>query len=343
MADKQTEEKEEKTKIRHTITAEETFTLAKDVFDIRTFLKNVYANRAVIARRIHIVTLVVSFIFTVLYSAFIVFSGLTKRLSLGADITLYVLLGLYGVMAITLVIVGICGSHAKTKDVRKFSNALKFFRLAVRILSLAVSLAAIIFAVSDGKDGASSLAVQILVISFSIITFIVQLLPLLFGGTGKFVRWLLSPVKVKRRFAAVILEWYELIVTGSAQDGPAKKVSKKYFDEIGILIDNYLVPELGKKYITAIKPANLLTLVENCDDEQKPILEGLLKNVFAYAADCGYVVFDPCRDLNFEGSVEEEEKKKKTMKDRFLNVGKRIGKSMLDKYIVASSTDDDDD
>ena len=50
-------EKEEKVNIRHTITAEETFTLAKDVFDIRCFIKNVYANRAVIARRLNIISL----------------------------------------------------------------------------------------------------------------------------------------------------------------------------------------------------------------------------------------------------------------------------------------------
>ena len=45
---------EEKVSVRHTINAEETFTLAKDVFDIRCLIKNVYNNRAVIARRINI-------------------------------------------------------------------------------------------------------------------------------------------------------------------------------------------------------------------------------------------------------------------------------------------------
>lgn len=38
------EENKERVNIRHTISAEETFTLAKDVFDIRCFIKNVYAN-----------------------------------------------------------------------------------------------------------------------------------------------------------------------------------------------------------------------------------------------------------------------------------------------------------
>ena len=59
--DRQTEE--EVVNVRHTITAEETFTLAKDVFDLRCFIKNVYANRAVIARRLNILTLTVSTVF----------------------------------------------------------------------------------------------------------------------------------------------------------------------------------------------------------------------------------------------------------------------------------------
>ena len=33
---------EEKVTVRHTINAEEAFTLVKDVYDIRTFIKNVY-------------------------------------------------------------------------------------------------------------------------------------------------------------------------------------------------------------------------------------------------------------------------------------------------------------
>lgn len=73
------------------------------------------------------------------------------------------------------------------------------------------------------------------------------------------------------------------------------------------------------------------------------MLEGIFKNVFAYATECGYVSFNPCKDLELEGSVEEEEKpRKRTMKDRLLNVGQRLGKSMLDKYITGATDDKDD-
>ena len=64
-----------------------------------------------------------------------------------------------------------------------------------------------------------------------------------------------------------------------------------------------------------------------------------MKSVFSYAAECGYITFDPCRDLNFSGSVEEPHKK--TMKEKLVEgIGKRLGKSMLDKYIAASSDED---
>ncbi len=170
---------------------------------------------------------------------------------------------------------------------------------------------------------------------------IIQIIPLLFGGFGKMARWLLSPVRIKYRFSAVVLEWYELAVSGNAK-GAVKKVSSRYFDDIGALIDNYLIPALGKRYINSIKPSSLLNLVDKAEESDKPVLEGVLKNVFAYAAECGYVTFDPCKDLKFEGSVEEEEKpQRRSFKSRILNVGTKIGKSVLNKYIQDSIGDED--
>ena len=66
MEERNEENAEEKVSVRHTINAEETFTLAKDVFDLRCFIKNVYANRAVIARRLNVLTLTVSTVFMML-------------------------------------------------------------------------------------------------------------------------------------------------------------------------------------------------------------------------------------------------------------------------------------
>ena len=331
---------EEQVNIRHTITAEETFTLAKDIFDIRCFLKNVYSNRAVIARRLNILTLTVSTIFMLLYSAYVLFTGLTKKLDLEFQtfqIVLYVMLAAYVVLFVVLITVSVLGSKAGTKGVLKVKRALTVIKILVRLLSVAISITAIVFSRSGGDTAAVNVAVDILIIIFSVITIIVQLIPLLFGGTGKLVRWLLSPVKIKYRFSKVILEWYELAVSGKAKDGAVKKVSKKYFEDIGTQIDTYLIPALGNKYINSIKSGALLSVVDRAKEEDKPVLEGVLKNVFSYAAECGYVTFDPCKDLNFEGSVEEEEKPpKQTLKGRLLNFGIRKGKSMLDKFIAES-------
>ena len=341
MEERNEENAEEKVSVRHTINAEETFTLAKDVFDLRCFIKNVYANRAVIARRLNVLTLTVSTVFMMLYSAYVLFTSLTRKLAVQLEIALYSMLGVYGALFIALIIVYACSTRANTKSMVKYKRVLNVFKLLVRLTSVAISITAIVFANGSGDMTAQNAAVQILIVVFSVITVIVQVIPLLFGGKGKLVRWLLSPVKVKTRFSKVLLEWYELAVSGSAREGAVKKVSSEYFDDIGVLIDNYLVPAAGKKYISTFKSVTLLNLVERAPEEDKPILEGVLKNVFSYAEECGYITFNPCRDLPFEGSVEVEEKPaRQTMKGRLLKVGQRIGKSVLDKYIMGSNDKD---
>ncbi len=337
MDKKQNEQEEEVVNIRHTITAEETFTLAKDVFDIRCFIKNVYSNRALIARRLNLLTL------TVLYSAYVLFTGLTKKLNFAFEIVLYCFLAAYAVLFIVLITLSVCSSRSSTKNVAKFKRTLKIFKLLVRLVSVAISITAISLSTSGGEFAASNIALDVIIIIFSVVSLIFQIIPLFFGGIGKLVRWLLSPVKIKYRFGKVILEWYELAVSGTAEKGAVKKVSSKHFDAIGALIDLYLMPSLGKKYINTISASQLVTLVERTDETERPVLEGILKNVFAYATECGYVTFDPCKDLNFEGSVEEEEKPEKpTIKGRLLKMGANIGKSMLDKFIAKSTEDNDD-
>lgn len=331
------EKDEEKVNIRHTISAEETFTLAKDIFDIRCFIKNVYANRAVISRRLNTVSLAFTTLCTLLYTLYALLTGFTEKLAVDFRLTLYILLGLYGVLFVVLVIVLICQSRANTRRARKIKTVLKVFKLLVRLVSLAISIMALVLS-SAGKE-ASGVAVQVLIIVFSVVTLIFQIIPLLCGGFGKMARWLLSPVKIKYRFSKVVVEWYELAVSGRGTSGTVKKVSSKYFDDIGALIDNYLLPSLGKKYINSIKPAALLNVIGGADESDRPVLEGILKNVFAYAEECGYVVFNPCKDLGLEGSVEEEIKQKSSLKDKFLNVGKKLGKSVLDKMIQGASDD----
>lgn len=332
---------EEKVNIRHTINAQETFTLAKDVYDIRSLIKNVYNNRAVIGRRLNLLTMSLSLVFTLIYVAYILGTGLLGKLSLSADIVLYSLLGVYAVLFITMFILTMCSIRAKAKNIKKFKQVLSYFRLAVRISSIAITITALVYAMGGEQYAAKHVAVDIVLIVFSIICLIVQVIPLLFGGFGRLARWLLSPVKVKYRFATVALEWYEQTLTSGSDKNSVKKVSKKYYDSIGVCLDTLIIPAIGKKYITSIKPAQLLSVVDGALEEDRPLVEGILKTVFSYAAECGYVTFDPCRDLKLEGSIEEEEKQPKTVKSRLMGLGKKIGMSLLDKYIDKSTENND--
>lgn len=331
---------EEKVTIRHTINAEETFTLAKDVYDIRNLVVNIYNNRAVIGRRLNFISMSLSLIYTLLYVAYILGTGLLKKLSMQANIVLYCLLGVYAVLIIALFIVTMCEIGAKAKNIKTHKKVLTYFRLCIRLISLAITIMALAFATRD-EFSAQHIAVDIVLIIFSILCLIVTVIPLFCGGLGKLSRWLLSPVKIKYRFSKVALEWYELAVTSSSDIGSVKRVSKRYYDDIGRCLDNYLIPSLGKKYVTAIKSPLLYTVAEKSPQEDKPIIEGILKNIFAYATECGYVSFDPCKDLKFEGSIEEEVKQPKTVKSRLFGMGKKIGMSILDKYIDKNTGKDD--
>ncbi len=335
------EKNEEKVNIRHKINAEETFTLAKDVYDIRSVIKNIYNNRAVISRRLNLLTMSLSLVFTLVYVAYILGTGLLGKLSLTEDIVMYCLLGVYAVLFITMFILTMCSIKAKAKNIKRFKRMMSYFRLAVRIASIAITIAALVFVMGGEQYAAKHVAFDILLIIFSIVCLIVQVLPLFFGGLGKLARWLLSPVKVKYRFATVALEWYEQTLTSGSDKLSVKRVSKKYYNSIGVCLDTFIIPEIGGKYITAIKPVQLLGVVDAAAEEDKQLVEGILKTVFAYAAECGYVTFDPCRDLNLEGSIEEEEKQPQTVKSRIMGLGKKIGMSLLDKYIDKSTENND--
>ena len=100
--DNVTEEKQVR-EVRHTISAEETFTLAKDVFDLRCLIKNIYANRAQIARRLNIVSLGFSIVYTVFYISIMLYISMVSKLSLGWEIVIYVLVGIYTLFAAQLV------------------------------------------------------------------------------------------------------------------------------------------------------------------------------------------------------------------------------------------------
>lgn len=340
-------QEQEKVTVRHTISAEETFTLAKDVYDLRCLLKNVYNNRAVILRRLNILSLSVSFVFTLFYCAYILFFKMTNKLvlPLSAQVTLFALLGAYCALMLIMLIVTLCASRggAKAKNVHKINKFLKILRLVIRLSSLAIAICALALNTVAGSVDSGNLAIETLVIVFSIVLMTIQLIPLFGGGLAGIARWVISPVKAKRAFSFVLLEWYELVSSGNSESDSIKKVSHKYIDDIGVCIDNFLIPQLGKKKINSVKISMILNVIDKAEENDKELVEGILKNVFGYAAECGYVTVDPTKDLNLTGSIDEQQKAPRlTIKQRLLGVGKRFGKSMLEKYLNGYADDENE-
>ena len=319
--------------VRHTISAEETFTLAKDVYDIRSFFKSIYSNRAVIARRLNLFSLICSIVFTLIYAAYIVYSVVAGKLSAGLEITTYCLLGVYAALVITLVLVTVFSGGATTQTVHKYNKALKIFRFCIRVVSIAMAIVAIA-AGADGDTSPAEMAVQTVLVILSIIIIIVQAVPLIFGGFSNLARWALAPAKGRARFSVVLLEWYELVRKGADSSPSTSRIAHKYVNEINRCIDGYLIPALGKRYITSINAQDIYDTVDAQPEELKEIAEGVFKRVFAYAEECGYVNHNPTSTLELDDTLEEPQKKpRRTIKSRLMDWGKKIGKSIVKSYL----------
>lgn len=323
--------------VRHTISAEETFTLAKDVFDLRCLIKSVYANRAQILRRLSIVNTILSSVFTLLYVGFMVFLGVNKIVAYTSWIAVFSIIGVHVLFTAVLVAFSLVwGINSNTKSVKKKKRVLTWLRLVVRISSLIMGITAVIMSLISGTSDVVAVALDTIALIVSIVFVILSLFPLIFGGLGGLARWLISPTKVKLKFSFVVLEWFQLLSSENAASKTIRRVSKNYLNDIGRCVDNVLLPALGKKKVANVNSGHLITLVERVPEGDRHITEGVIKNVFEYAMECGYIVSDPCKEIELQGSIEVEEKKKKakaaqktqkpkkpTLKER---IGKKIGK-----------------
>ncbi len=328
------QERERERSVRHTISAEETFTLAKDVFDLRCFFKNIYSNRAVIARRLNLFSLICSLVFTMIYTGYAVYSILTdKIISAGLEIAIYSMLGIYAVFVVLLVLVSSFAGEATTKTVKKYNKALAVFRLCIRVVSIAMAIVALAIGSGEGT-GPLHVALETVLVIFSVLIIIVQAIPLVFGGFSNIARWAIAPAKGKTRFSVVLLEWYELVRKGVDTLRSTSKISPRYVDEINRCIDNCLIPSLGKKYITSIDAKTIYSTVDAAPAELREIAEGIFKRVFDYAEECGYVNHNPTRAMELEDRLDEEEKKpSRTIKSRLMRIGKKLGKSIVKSYL----------
>ena len=323
--------------VRHTISSEETFTLAKDIYDLRCLIKKIYSNRAQIARRLNILSLGVSLAFTAAYVALILYLGITNNLSQGWQVAVYTILGVYLALVAALGACTVVAGRGTAKTYKRNGKILKICRYLVRVASLVMSIIALSVSFSDGAADSLSLAVRTLAIIISVISIILALIPLIFGGLGGVARWLMSPTKVNKKFASVVLEWYGCAINSNSSFVSTSRIEKRKLDEISRCVDAYILPSLGRRKVGAIGTNQIFAAIEIAPLPDRPTVEGTLKNIFDYAVECKYVGDNPCKDLQLEGSIEVVEKpKKEPLKVR---IGKKIGLSIVKQFL--GETDDE--
>lgn len=316
--------------IRHTISSEETFTLAKDIYDVRCVIKKIYSNRARIARRLNALYLIFSLIFTALYIGLMLYLGITQRLSQGWKIAVCTILAVYAVLVIALGICSLVAGRGTSRTYRRNGKVLKIFRVLVRAAWLIMSIFAVSVSFSEGAD-TMNLALRTIALIISVISIVVSLIPLIFGGLGGVARWLLKPTQSNKKFSSVLLEWYEYAASPSSAFASTQKVEKAKLEHIGKCIDSYILPNLGKRKVGSIGSNLICAVADITPPADRPTVEGVLKNVFEYAKECNYISSDPCRDLKFSGSIEVVEKpKKEPLKVR---IGKKIGSAVIKQLL----------
>lgn len=298
-----------------------------------TWIKPVYDNRAQISRRLNAVSTAISIIFFMLYVPFLLFGKLYKDLDVGWDIALYVCIGVYVATIIALfVITLVSGKSTSTAMAKKHKQTRKIILFIVRVASLAIGITALVISAANGSKDATGAVLDTVAIIFAVMSIIFSSFPLIFGGAAGFFKWLISPAKVKFRFSVVALEWYQSLTGESVINKSLKKLIRKYGESVGQIIDGYLLPQLGKKYIKSIDRPVLLKVLDSIPQEKHNLAEWTVKQIFEYAEECGYVNVNPCKEMELEGDIQLEEKQKKTEEKRKRpSIFKRKGKKSNDE------------
>lgn len=281
-----------------------------------SWVKPIYDNRAQISRRLSAVSTVISLVFFLLYIPFLLLGKLYKEVSLGLDIAIYVCIGVYVVTIVVLFAVTAAGgASTSTAIAKKRKKARKIVLVVVRFASLAIAITALIISAASGTKNSVGATLDTIAIIFSVMSIIFTSLPLIFGGMAGFIHWLISPAKMKYRFSFVANEWYLSLTSEKQLNKTIKKAAKKYGEKIGAILDTYLLPAFGKKYLYAIDRSALLKVLESVSEESKNITEWIIKEIFEYAEECGYVRVNPCKDMDLEGDIGLEDKPKKADKE----------------------------
>lgn len=282
----------------------------KSSFDevYNTWIKPIVDNRAQIKRRWNTLVTAISVVFFLLYVPILLFSKIANGLSLGWDIALYTCIGVYVVAVIVMLVITFAsGKSSNTEASKRWRRASSITLLFVRIASLAISITAIII-----SGGAESSPLDTILMVLAIVSIVFTTLTLIFGGAVGFVKWLISPAKVKRTFSFVALEWNQMISRyDKSANKPLKRAAKKYAVKINSCLDAYLLPALGKKYIKSIDGQDIGKALACVSDEDINMTEWIVKEVFAYACGCGYAEENPCAELELDGDIVREDKLQK--------------------------------
>ena len=305
---------------------------AKNVGNIATevyndWIKPIRDNWPQIKRRLSIITTLISVVFFILYVPFMLFSKLTKGLSVGWDVALYVCMGVYISTIVALLIVSLASRNSNTiAKEKKRKTASKIILLIVRLASLAIGITALIISAMEGTSDSSTAVIDTIAIIFATASIIFSAFPLIFGGIGGFAKWLISPAKIKFKFSFVLLEWYQSFNDEQRLDKTMKRIAKKYGERIGACIDSYFLPALGNKYIKAVDEHVLAKMLETVPAEDVNICEWITKRVFDFAEECSYIDVNPCDKMELYGDIAKENKAKKQPSSSPEGKGKIFGK-----------------
>ncbi|MGN0813088.1 MAG: hypothetical protein ACI4MQ_06250 [Candidatus Coproplasma sp.] len=314
----------------------ETVKGVKSSFDevYSTWIKPIMDNRAQIKRRWNGLVTAISVIFFLLYVPILLFSKISKGLSLGWDIALYTCIGVYvAAVVVMLVITVASGKSTSTQASKRWRKASSVILFVVRIASFALSITAIVVS-GSGESTALDTVLMVLAVTSIIFTS----LSLIFGGAVGFFKWLISPAKIRRKFSFVAFEWKQSLDDGKrGQDKKCKKAYVKNADRVAECLDNYLLPTWGKAYIDTVDADKIEGVLNTLPEEERNICEWAIKDLFDYALTCKYVADNPCERLELEGDIVKERPPKRQKVDG----GK--GKGLLSLFKRKSTPDQAED
>lgn len=271
------------------------------------WIKPVWTNRALIKRRVNAVTTAISLIFFIIYVPLLLFGNIANGLGLGWEVALYVCVGIYFVMLVVLLGVALgTGKSNTTEADKKKKLAYRIVLLIVRVLSLAVSITALVISTKAENSALNTIAMVV-----SIISIIFSIFPLIFGSVTGFVKWLISPApaNVKRPLSFVALEWNQMLVDDEKLSKGLRKAYRKHGTRVDICLDKYILPVLGKQPIKSIDEDDIVVMLSSVPESDINITEWAVKNIFDYAEINGYIDENPCAELDLKGDIELERKK----------------------------------